>query len=182
MLYYIVMRKFKIKKEYDGKKLINVVCATFPEVKPSVFLKALEKKDIKVNGEKVKSDNIVSEGDEISIFISDELLYAKSSIPSDKARPKSQYSVVFEDKNILIINKMPGIAVHPGETTSGLTLIDLVRKDFNNSDINLCHRIDMNTGVSQPAGNADKYTICQYKPGRMGDITQHRCHSIAQKE
>ncbi len=140
------MRKFKIKKEFNGKKLINAVCETFPEVKPSVFLKALAKKDIKVNGEKVKSDNLVFEGDEISIFISDELLYSKSSSPADKPRPKPQYIVVYEDKNILIISKMPGIAVHPGETTSGLTLIDLVREDFDNSEINLCHRIDMNTG------------------------------------
>jgi len=146
MLYHIVMRKFKVKKEYNEKNLISTICATFPEVKPSVFLKALSKKDIRVNGIKVKTDKIVYESDEISIFISDDIIYSKSSALADNLHEKPKYSVVYEDKNVILINKRPGIAVHSGETTSGPTLIDIAREDFGSNEINLCHRIDMNTG------------------------------------
>lgn len=140
------MRNFTVKRSLDGKRLIDAVCTTFPEVKPSVFLKALSKKDIRVNGEKVKSDITVHEGEKIAIYISDEALYSKAEIHEKTRSEKLDINVIYDDKNLIVVSKKPGMAVHPGETTTGLTLVESVRLKFNNPDINLCHRIDMNTG------------------------------------
>jgi 23S rRNA pseudouridine955/2504/2580 synthase len=170
------MKTFKAEKKSNGKKLVHVICAEFPDAKPSVILKALQNKDIRVNGQKTKTDDFVFIGDEISVYVSDDLLFNKSDSVKEKAdgSPQTQtssadaksqtssrsstgkstssndsrppYTVVYQDENILVINKSPHIAVHPGESTVGPTLIELIRKDTNNSEITLCHRIDMNTG------------------------------------
>lgn len=200
------MKTFKVEKKSNGKKLVHVICAEFPDAKPSVVLRALQNKDIRVNGQKTKTDDLVFIGDEIAVYISDELLLNNNSSIKETADGKPQttdsqtgtaglqsqanssghmsqsqtqtddklsqsasnratstsssatrrsasshdsrppYTVVYQDENILVINKSPHIAVHPGESTVGPTLIELIRRDTNNSEITLCHRIDMNTG------------------------------------
>lgn len=170
------MKTFIIEKKSNGKKLVHAICAEFPDAKPSIILKALQNKDIRVNGQKIKTDDPVFIGDEISVYISDELLLNKSVSAKEPTDGKSiaeastgdsksqvtsrnvsgknssytdsrpPYSVVYQDENILVINKSPHIAVHPGESTVGPTLIELIRRDTNNNEITLCHRIDMNTG------------------------------------
>lgn len=144
------MKKFTVNEKIKGKRLVRAVCAEYSKVNCAHVQKALKNKDIKVNGKRTKADEIVCLGDEIEVYLPDDILEGKDPSSIVKATKSTGnavlYSIVYQDENIIVINKRPGIAVHSGKGTEGLSLIELIRRDLNNNEINLCHRIDMNTG------------------------------------
>lgn len=149
------MRTIILEKNYDNKKIDKVIMQLFPNMPISALFKAFRKKDIRVNGVRVKEDFYVSSGDKLDIYIVDEILDGK---PLEREFQLNKgFTVVFEDKNILIVNKEPGIAVHPDKDQARNTLIDLVKDylqekgEYSSGNPNsvqpaLCHRLDRNTG------------------------------------
>ena len=89
------MKEFKVNQKYDNKKLNIFLKETIPQIPSSIFYKLLRKKDIKINGKRVSENILVHTGDTVQIYISDNFFTKK--IPDFKP--------IFEDKNILIINK-----------------------------------------------------------------------------
>lgn len=129
------MRTVNAEEKHDGRKIDKVIRDFFPTLSSGMLYKALRKKDIKVNGVRIKEEYIVSTGDIIEIFIIDDFLIG---------RDDEGYSVVYEDKNILVVNKAQGIPVHPDKNQKEATLIDKLQSQYG-SDIALCHRLDRNT-------------------------------------
>ncbi len=129
------MRTVIAKEKHQGKKIDKVIWDNFPSLSSGMLFKALRKKDIRVNGIRIKEDYIVSAGDKIDIYIIDDFLLGKND---------EGYSVVFEDHNILIINKAPGVPVHPDKNQTEGTLIDKLQNTYG-SELALCHRLDRNT-------------------------------------
>ncbi len=125
------MKKLIVPNKYNNKKLDNFIFNEFPNLSYNLFYKTLRKKDIKVNGKRINKNITIFKNDEILIFISDKLL--ESKIPINK---------VYEDKNILLINKPVGI-----EVTGNNSLTHLIAKEYSNSNFlpQPCHRIDRNT-------------------------------------
>lgn len=130
------MRKLIVDKKYDGKKLNKFLLDNIPNLSFGLFCNTLRKKDIKVNGKRVNKDISVFDGDEVLLYISDELLYSKSSSSS------INLDIFYEDDNILVINKSANIEVNGSNS-----LTDLVHKLYKNSDFKPmpCHRLDRNT-------------------------------------
>lgn len=130
------MRKLIVDKKYDGKKLNKFLLDNIPNLSFGLFCNTLRKKDIKVNGKRVNKDISVFDGDEVLLYISDELLYSKSSSSS------INLDIFYEDDNILVINKSANIEVNGNNS-----LTDLVHKLYKNSDFKPmpCHRLDRNT-------------------------------------
>lgn len=125
------MRKIIVDKKYNNKKLSLFLLDKFNGLTLNTIYKALRKKDIRVNDVRVNTDTIISQDDEITIFILDEYLFKNIDL-----------NIVYEDDNILIIDKPVGIEV-VGDTNS---LIKLVQSKFSSSDFPMpCHRLDMNT-------------------------------------
>ena len=124
------MRTLIVSKKYDSKKLANFILDSFPELSINVFNKALRRKDIRINGIRVKENVVLSENDEISIYISDEFLFKKINL-----------EIVFEDDNVLIVNKPIGIEVVSNDSGKSITSILKEKYDF----IEPCHRLDRNT-------------------------------------
>ncbi|HEX3030124.1 MAG TPA: RluA family pseudouridine synthase [Clostridia bacterium] len=149
------MRSITIDKKYSEKRIDKAIRGYFPDMPQSALFKAFRKKDIKVNGIRVKEDQIVLAGDKVDIFIADEIIDGK---PLEyEQRLNKGFTVVFEDSNLLIVNKEQGIPVHPDRDQKTNTLIDLVRSyltmkgEYNPNDSSsfapsLCHRLDRNTG------------------------------------
>ncbi|MFZ5988808.1 MAG: RluA family pseudouridine synthase [Bacillota bacterium] len=147
------MRTLIVTEEKANKRIDRILKETFSNMPQSAMYKAFRKKDIKVNGTRVKEDYVVKLNDKVDIYIVDEILDGASkagSYTADKA-----FSVVYEDKNILIANKKQGIPVHPDKDQTENTLIDLVRDYIKNKGEyrknstfapSLCHRLDRNTG------------------------------------
>lgn len=95
------MKKLIVDKKYDGKKLNTFLLDSFSGLSINTIYKTLRKKDIRINGVRVNSNVVLHLNDEVSIYISDNLLYNYSNF----------YNIVYEDDNILILNKPAGIEV-----------------------------------------------------------------------
>ena len=117
-----------VEKKFDNKKLIAFLTYKFPITSQNTFYKALRKKDIRINNIKVSENTIIHEGDEIKLFISDEYINNTSSI----IKP------IYEDENILIVNKPKQI-----EVTGENSLTSILK--LKNENIFPCHRLDRNT-------------------------------------
>jgi pseudouridine synthase, rluA family len=123
------MRSLIVEEKYHGKKLNSFLFEKFPSLKSSTLYKALRKKDIRVNDKRVSENVTISSGDEIKVYISDEFLFPIFSISFEK---------IYEDEQILIINKPAGILVN-GDNS--LTTYLSQQYPF----IAPCHRLDRNT-------------------------------------
>jgi 23S rRNA pseudouridine955/2504/2580 synthase len=149
------MRIITVKGSQGNMKVERIIKEAFPKMPVNAMFKAFRKKDIKVNGVRVKEDYIASPGDVIEVYITDNIL---DGVPvNNQYSIKKGFSIVYEDENILIVNKEQGIPVHPDKDQSTNTLIDLARvylseKGFFNPSSrfsfppSLCHRLDRNTG------------------------------------
>ena len=73
------MKKLIVNKKYNEKKLSKFLLENISNLSFGLFSNTLRKKDIKVNGKRINKDVIVSEGDEILVYISDEVLNLKQS-------------------------------------------------------------------------------------------------------
>lgn len=129
------MRTVIAKEKHNGKKIDKVIWDFFPNVTSGMLFKALRKKDVKVNGVRIKEDYSVVEGDKIEIFIIDDYLLGNND---------EGYTIVYEDDNIIVVNKEPGVPVHPDRNQAEATLIDKLQKLYG-QDLALCHRLDRNT-------------------------------------
>lgn len=127
------MRKLIVNEKYNNKKLNNFILDSFPSLNKNTLFKALRKKDIRINNVKTSTDEVIHTGDEISIYIIDELLFGSNNI---------NIEVIYEDDNILVVNKPEGIPVT--EDTSSTNLTKILKEKYGNN-INPCHRIDRNT-------------------------------------
>ena len=96
-----------------------------------MLYKALRQKDIKIDGKRINKDCNIYDGNEIQVFISDSFLC-----------PEQTLNIVFEDDNILIINKPAAL-----EVTGDNSLTTIVHNKFaNNAFLPMpCHRLDRNT-------------------------------------
>ena len=125
------MKTLIVNKKYDNKKLSNFLFSNIENLSSNLFYKTLRKKDIKVNGKRVNTDILIHENDEILVYISDALL-----------KPTISLDIIYEDDNILIINKPIGI-----EVTGNNSLTSIVHNLYKTSEFlpMPCHRIDRNT-------------------------------------
>ena len=125
------MKKLVVSKKYDGKKLNKFLFSNISGLTEGLFYKTLRKKDIKINNVRVNSNVTVSEGDEILVYISDELLNSKDSL-----------DIIYEDENILVVNKPYNL-----EVTGENSLTSIIHEKYKEKDFlpMPCHRIDRNT-------------------------------------
>lgn len=147
------MRTITVSEKYSNKRVDKVISSLFRQLPQSALYKAFRKKDIKVNGVRVKENHIVFTDDIIEIYIVDDILEGNFKY-LDVAINKS-FDIVYEDKNLIIVNKKQGIPVHPDREQKSNTLIDLVTNylAFKEEYVpgtgfppSLCHRLDRNTG------------------------------------
>ena len=142
------MRKIIVDKKHDNKKLCAFILDSFPNLNKNVLYKALRKKDIRINDIRVNSDCDIHINDEISIYIVDSLLFGESI----------NIEVIYEDDNILVVNKPENLSVTEN-SSSEKTLTYILREKYGNF-INPCHRIDRNTkGLVLFAKNDESLSI-----------------------
>lgn len=127
------MKKLIVNEKYDGKKLNKFLQDNIENLSSNLLYKTLRKKDIKINGKRVSENVLIHLGDEVLVYISDDLLDNLNSINLD---------IFFEDENILVINKPYNL-----EVTGNNSLTSIVHKKYENSLFKPmpCHRIDRNT-------------------------------------
>lgn len=130
----IIMRKIIVEK--NNKKIVNYIKTQFNNVPESAIYKALRQKDIRINGIKISENLPVKIGDEITIYITDEILLGTKNAFDTK-------NILYNDENILIVNKQKNLLVQGTENDLGLE--QLINNHFQTNNIVPCHRLDRNT-------------------------------------
>ncbi len=149
------MQRFVVSGSESGQTLEKYIRKVLKDAPLSFIYKLFRKKDIKVNGHWEKEKYIISEGEEISVYITDSQLeeFVKKTKEHELVNISSW--IVYEDKNILIINKPRGVIVQKddGETTplDEMVISYLINKgEYDpNKDLGYTpapsHRLDRNT-------------------------------------
>ena len=136
------MRTININTKNNGKKLNNILQKEFPSLSLNTLYKALRKKDIRVNDVRVNENITLHTGDVVKIFIADEFLFATKSNVSDFKNSSNSFtniSIIYEDSNILIVDKPSEI-----EVTGDNSLTTLLSNKYGFT-LYPCHRLDRNT-------------------------------------
>lgn len=152
------MKEFTIGANDAGQRLDRFLAKAVPLLPASLAQKYIRLKRIKCNGKRIDRDTRLNTGDVLQLYINNEFF--------DRPRQDNAYltvaapklNIVYEDDNILLVDKRPGVAVHPHDGAEyGRTLIDHIqsylyqKREWRPREENaftpaLCNRIDRNTG------------------------------------
>ena len=169
------MRELIIGKNDAGARLDRFVSKALPLLPPALLQKYIRIKRIKVNGGRAQRDQRLTEGDVVQLYINDEFFDKPSEENMFLTLFKPQVDIVYEDENLLLVNKRPGLVVHADETEKVNTLINHIqaylyqKREWNPRWENafapaLCNRIDRNTGgMVIAAKNAETLRIINEK-------------------
>ena len=130
------MKKITINILKDKEKLLYYIKAKYSNLSSAVLHKTFRNKDIKVNSKRITDPNYeIKNGDIVEIYIQDFLLFGF---------PKN-IDIVFEDNNILVVNKPQGIlSNNEGKPIDEPTFDEFVRNKLGDN-LKICHRLDRNT-------------------------------------
>ena len=169
------MKAFTIKKNDADQRLDRFVAKSVPSLPSSLLQKYIRLKRIKVNGKGSKRDYRVAEGDLVEMYINDEFFEQPSEENAYLRVEKPGVDIIYEDENILLADKRPGLVVHPDENEKQNTLITHIQsylyqkrewrpREENSFTPALCNRIDRNTGgIVICAKNAEALRIMNQK-------------------
>ncbi len=179
------MREIKIGKNDAGQRLDKFITKAL-DIPMSLLYKSIRLKKIKLNRKRAECGTKLCEGDTLQCFLPEEV-FAKldgGAIRADGtadnteallARCTAVPDTVYEDENIIIVNKPQGLSVHEDEGTKSNTLITYIQSylykkgEYSPSDEQsfspaLCNRIDKNTsGLVIAAKNAEALRIMNEK-------------------
>ncbi|MBE6946452.1 MAG: RluA family pseudouridine synthase [Ruminococcaceae bacterium] len=169
------MKEFLIGKNDAGLRLDRFLAKAVPLLPASLAQKYIRIKRIKRNGARVQRDDRLVEGDKLQLYINDEFFDTPSADNAYLTVATPKLHIVYEDENILLVDKQPGLAVHPHDGAEyGKTLIDHIqaylyakgewKPRLSTFVPALCNRIDRNTGgIVIAAKNAEALRILNQK-------------------
>ena len=151
------MRELSIGRNDEGQRLDRFVTKALPLLPPALLQKYIRLKRIKINGRAGKADLRLQAGDRLQLYINDEFFDQPREDNLFLTLFRPQLRIVYEDENLLLLDKRPGLVVHADETEKVNTLINHVqaylyqKREWNPRRENaftpaLCNRIDRNTG------------------------------------
>ena len=169
------MREFTIGKNDAGQRLDRWLGKTLPLLPAPLAQKYIRLKRVKVNGKGSKRDVRLQVGDVLQLYINDEFFDQPREDNAFLAVFKPKLDIVYEDENLMLLNKRPGLLCHADEHEKVNTLITHIqaylyqKKEWNPRDEHsftpaLCNRIDRNTGgIVMAAKNAETLRILNQK-------------------
>lgn len=169
------MKEFQIKKNDAGQRLDKFLTKAVKGLPISLMYKYIRTKKIKVNRARTEQKYILQEGDVVQLFIKDEFFDSPEKDNSAFASITPKLTIVYEDENIILCNKRPGVLVHEDDEAKDNTLIMHIKAylyqkgeyDPENEQSfapALCNRIDRNTGgIVIGAKNAEALRVMNEK-------------------
>lgn len=158
------MKTFIINENDSGQRIDKFITKAMPDMPKGMLYKLIRKKDIKINGKRCDGSSRLHNGDTVTVYVKDEFSSEKNTDMNFLDVP-NEIEIVYEDKNILIVNKPQGLDSHSGSGISD-NLIDRIKlylynkKEYSPNSENsfapaLCSRLDRNTcGLVTAAKNA----------------------------
>lgn len=150
------MRTITVNKNDSGQRLDKFLTKRFRTMPKSLMYKYIRTKYIKLNGKKCAIDDVLTEGDVLTFYIKDEFFEVQYDEYEFMKAPK-KLSVVYEDKNLIIIDKPEGVLSHPDKTYHFDSMVSRVQhylydkgeydpKAENSFAPAMANRLDRNTG------------------------------------
>lgn len=162
---------YEVLQEQEGERLDKYLSTLYPQLSRSFFQKLIKDESCTVNGKAQKSNYRMCEGDLVKLSFPDakETAIHPEDIPLD---------ILYEDDDVLIINKPKGMVVHPSAGHGSGTLVNAIMyhcKDSLsgiNGDIRpgIVHRIDMDTTGS--------LIVCKNDESHIQIAEQIKQHSV----
>ncbi len=164
----VVINKNDADQRVD--KFLSKFCKNMPQ---SMLYKAIRKKRIKVNGKKTEINYRLKEGDKLDLYINDEFFASSSYDEYKNITP--ELDVIYEDENIILMDKKAGILVHDNKGEKSDTLLNHMKaylyqkgeykpEEEHSFSPSLCNRIDRNTaGIVIAAKNATTLKLVNEK-------------------
>lgn len=169
------MKEFTIRNNDASQRLDRWLGKTLPLLPAPLAQKYIRLGRVKVNGRKSQRDYRLRQGDLLQLYINDEFFDTPTPENAFLSIFKPSLSIVYEDENLLLVDKRPGMVVHPDESERVNTLITHIqaylyqKKEWSpywehSFAPALCNRIDRNTGgIVIAAKNAETLRIMNDK-------------------
>ena len=177
------MKTVVINKNDAGQRIDKFLFKHLEGMPASLLYRYVRTKRIKVNKKKCDIQYKLKEGDILELYINDEF-FQKERKAIDFDRINTDLDVVYEDDNILLVNKPSGVIVHESDADGNPTLIDTVcaylykKGEYSPASEQsfapaLCNRLDRNTsGIVICAKNAEALRIMNEKI-KLREIEKH---------
>lgn len=160
------MKEIRITKNEENQRLDKFLLKYMNKASKGFLYKMLRKKRIKYNGGRAEGSELLKTGDTLQLYLAEETI---SSFMEEKtvAEAKRHFAIVYEDDDILVVNKPAGLLTHPEKSSDKDTLIDqilyylyqkgqyLPEADSSFTPA-LCNRLDRNTSGIVIAGKTLK--------------------------
>ncbi|MGX8702792.1 RluA family pseudouridine synthase [Caproiciproducens sp.] len=168
------MKEITVGANDAGQRLDKFLTKSFGNLPQSMMYKSIRKKDIKLNGKRCEISTRLNEGDVLTLYLKDEF-FQQEQKEYDFLKAPNKLTVIYEDENIMILDKKPGLIVHPDENYHFDSLIARVQhylyekgeyrpENENSFAPALINRIDRNTGgIVMAAKNAETLRIMNEK-------------------
>ncbi len=188
------MREFTIGKNDAGQRLDRFLAKAVPLLPASLAQKYIRLKRIKVNGARAQRDQRLNEGDALQCYLNDEFFAAPDASNAYLAIAAPRLNVVYEDANVLLLDKPAGQLCHAGGGESGATLTDHLlaylyqKREWRPREENaftpaLCNRIDRNTsGLVIAAKNAEALRVMDEKIRAREIAKRYLCVCVGRPE
>lgn len=167
------MKEYIINKNDSGQRVDKFLQKAVPRLPQSLMYKYLRLKRIKLNTKKCEISTRLNDGDILSLYINDEFFDSKPE--TEFLSVPSSVNVIYEDENIILLDKKNGLVVHEDDENTTDTLInrlkhylyekgEYVPENENSFAPSLCNRLDRNTGgIVIAAKNAESLRILNQK-------------------
>jgi len=181
------LKEYHITKDDGGQRLNKFLEKAVPQLSAGMMYKYLRLKRIKINGKRTEAAYRLVEGDILQLYLNDEYFSASSENRAFLQITQPRLSIIYEDDNILLLDKKPGMVVHADESGDVNTLLAhlqayLYQSGQWNPDAAasfapaLCNRIDRNTGgIVIAAKNAEALRILNEKIKRRELEKKYLC-------
>lgn len=149
------MKKIVIGKNDAGQRVDRFIAKTFDRLPKSLMFKEIRKKNIKVNKKRCTPQQELCEGDILELYLKDDVLHIKEK-HYDFLKAADDLDIIYEDDNIILINKKVGVLCHPDGKEYIDNIVARLKRylyekgewspDESSFTPSLANRIDRNTG------------------------------------
>ena len=190
------MREIVIKKNDAGQRLDKFLTKAVKGLPTSMMYKLIRTKKIKVNRKRAEQKYMLCEGDTVQLFIREEFFASPEKDDGAIKRIRPKLNILYEDENIMLLNKRPGVLVHEDTAAAENTLaMHMKAYLYEKGEYDpenersfapaLCNRIDRNTGgVVIAAKNAEALRVMNEKirDGQLSKYYLCLVHGIPEKK
>ena len=149
------MKSFTISSKDAGTRVDRFIAKTFSSLPKSLMYKEIRKKNIKVNKKRCTPQQALCDGDVLELYLKDDVLELKEK-HYDFLKASTDLDIIYEDDNIILLNKKVGVLCHPDGRDYTDNLVARLKRylyeknqwspETDSFTPSLANRIDRNTG------------------------------------